>query len=175
MQYDENGKEWPVLNNCAALRHNTLSAARGQRGKPKCLCPGAKEAYRSWRENRVDDPVQAALRRSLRPGMNSMREALASQPNLRGGSCTTPWGFRISDDAFSLEFTKYGFGLRQKAKDMCVKSCPLLAECKRWITKAEEADPGSFGGVYAGMDIWDRQGRPIKLVGVKVELISDVT
>lgn len=164
---DENGKVWPVLDTCTARKHNTLHARR-KKGADKCWCPGALAAYRDYQASQSSgDPAQEALRRRLRPRPFTLKAPLVPFPDLSGGACVTPKGMEVAGAAFNDEFTAVGFTLRQAAKDMC-ETCPLLNTCKVMIKESEPA-PGAFGGVYAGMDVWDRQGNPIRLVKGKVE------
>ena len=164
---DEDGRPWPVLDTCMARKHNTLHARR-KKGADKCWCPGALAAYAAYRASKASgDPIQEALRRRLRPRPLSLRAPVVPFPDLQGGVCITPKGREVAGAAFNDEFTVVGFERRRAAKAMCGR-CPLLEKCKEMI-KAAEPTPGEFGGVYAGMDPWDRQGRPIRLVGNKVE------
>lgn len=84
-------------------------------------------------------------------------------PDLRQGLCAlSQEGRDIADAGFNTELTLSGFDAREKAKDQC-RRCAKSIECAEWVRIAEWKSPGSLGGVYAGMDRWDREGRPIRI------------
>lgn len=149
---------WPIDPACPARGHNTVSWARGgHSGKEaKCICPHAQEAYADYLE------VRRAAERD-RKYRNAPTEPKALPPmDWSRGICHRPENVEIADGGFDERVSWSGVTARANAKALCA-ACPLLAECAVWVKEAEEV-PGQLGGVYGGMDMWDRRGTPAALV-----------
>ena len=77
------------------------------------------------------------------------------EPDWIKGSCTTD--VATADLGFDTEYSPKGSKNRLAAKRMCW-DCPIMRECGDWVIAAEGEDKGSLGGVYGGMDKWNRRG-----------------
>ena len=146
----------PVDPECPARGHNTLSWARGGHSgrEARCICSHAQKVLAQYREER------RARERQQTAGRDEPR----SLPRIdwKGALCSRPENVKVADGGFDERKTWLGITARTKAKELC-RACPLFdsGECENWIRKAEHDDPGSLGGVYAGMDVWDRRGTPV--------------
>ncbi len=165
------GVPWRILDECSSVVHNTVSAARGfSRGgpMPKCICPGAVIALRLDREHRRQN-----LERNLDRigGRMAIAHTYAitgpkitevpqlkdrNMPDLNRGHCRRPWNAAIVDGGFEDSAI-----MRASAKALCNGTadqpvCPVKAECKAWMLGFEKPE-GSWGGVYAGLDVYDRR------------------
>lgn len=49
---------------------------------------------------------------------------------------------------------------RSVAKRQCLEDCPELAKCRAFILAAEIM-PGAWGGVWGGLDAFDRRGEEV--------------
>jgi hypothetical protein len=156
---------WRVLDECPATAHNSLTAARGGRYKhyAPCICPRSvalKSEYRS-RESRRDRGNRRAARVSrhiLAPAVTLA--AAVREPDWTKGVCTTPLGAAIFDDSFEESLAATEIKNRNRAKNVCLTSCPLLDQCAAWITSREKI-PGCLGGIWGGMDKFNRAGLEI--------------
>jgi hypothetical protein len=86
---------------------------------------------------------------------------LTSMPDLSSGACTRPENIATMDAAYSREASERGMLSRAQAEIVCA-SCPLstLKNCRKWVLENEEI-PGSWGGVWGGLDPWKRTGRQL--------------
>jgi hypothetical protein len=83
-------------------------------------------------------------------------------PDLRTGKCFShPAGREAHNNGFNDGMRRDAFAARERAKAWCKLPCPVLDKCRAWVM-SEESPAGSWGGVYAGMDRWDRTGKPIR-------------
>lgn len=89
------------------------------------------------------------------------------------GSCTVGDGVKIAQDAISVESSKRAIRARRAARKMC-ETCPLLTECRTWVTEMEDP-PGSWGGVWGGLDPWNRRGLELIIVGQKTAVVPYVS
>lgn len=153
------GGPWRIVQDCPGSIHNTAHAAR----EGGCRCPHALELRREeWR--RQD---QKRRKSSDRIGF-PLTLVDASTPDLSKGHCVT--GGRpaqaIMDGGYDAKRTVEGFAARERAKGVCWGSdgtqCPAMSACDGWVTGYE--DPaGSWGGVFAGKDQWERAGLVVTL------------
>lgn len=76
------------------------------------------------------------------------RSALARTPapDWRKGFCATAFGIRVMDAFIDAPLRGHGIA---NARDLCL-SCPILAECGRWI-QAVEHPAGSWSGMYGAL------------------------
>lgn len=154
------GGPWLIEPDCPSdYLHNTAYAARLPPAV-RCKCPRALWARRQeWRKQDHQRRKPGAGERIGFP----LTLVDASTPDLTSGHCVTGGllARKIMDDAYSVTRTVEGFAARERAKSVCLGSdgaqCPALSACNGWVTKYE--DPaGSWGGVYAGKDQWERAG-----------------
>lgn len=157
-QWQRVAGHWPIDPACPARGHNTVSWARGGHSgrEARCICPHAQEAYTEYLK------VRRVADRERKQRSSPLQSKPLSRMDWSRGVCHLPENIRIADGGFDERVTWSGVEARAQAKALC-KDCPILAECAIWITEAEEV-PGEMGGVYGGMDVWDRRGRPIVLV-----------
>lgn len=162
----QNGRgPWRILKGCPAVNsHNSLRAALGQSsgrvrrsGNPRCICPHALDLFKS------DNEKRAERKRNVRPvtsrcAIDAADLALMPQraPDFFGGLCTSRSGMRRADAGQNDQGTARGIAQRQLAKDLC-ELCPLKSACREWVTE-EESPAGSWGGVWGGLDPWNRKG-----------------
>lgn len=149
----------PIDPECPARGHNTLSWARGGHSgrEARCICSHAQKVLVQYREERrVREHHQ---RTAERKGPRSLPRI-----DWKDALCRRPENVKIADGGFDERKTWFGITARTKAKELC-RACPLFdsGECARYIRRAE-ALPGELGGVYAGMDIYDRRGTPVMWV-----------
>lgn len=85
------------------------------------------------------------------------------------GLCTIGDGVKIARDAISVEPSKRAIRARRTAREMC-EACPLLAECRAWVMEQEDP-PGSWGGVWGGLDPWNRRGLELIIVEQKAVVV----
>lgn len=148
---------WRILEECPADGHNITTRARGAEGRPRCICPRAralKEEYDKYRrvfDKGVRDtrPPEVEL-----PTAGPRNIKHHSAPNWYHAVCRKPENYAIVDAGFDAGKNADAALGRIKAKDLC-RSCPLRKACASWALQ-EEDPAGSWGGVWGGMDPWDR-------------------
>ena len=67
----------------------------------------------------------------------------------------------IVDAGFNTSVSYDGIANRNAAKALC-DLCPIMRECGDYVIGIEGNDPGSLGGVYGGMDPWNRRGTDLQ-------------
>lgn len=147
----------PIDPACPARGHNTVSWARGGHSgrEAKCVCPYAQKVLAQYKEERkARERQRTTEKKESRP---------LSRMDWTGALCRRPQSIGIADGGFDERKTWLGVTARTRAKALC-QECPLLVACGTWVRKAEGNTPGSLGGVYGGMDVWDRRGTPVVLV-----------
>lgn len=173
---------WRILAECPARTHNSIRAGIGQKSglniRPACICPRALDVLGPWLAARKD--AEAARMRTihhrgdprtrLQPPMPE--PVNRRSPDFTAGLCTTPGGMRAADLGMNDQASVKGIADRQVAKAWCAQ-CPMLAECRAWVT-AEEKPAGSWGGVWGGLDPWNRKGLELVIRQGKAEVIPYV-
>jgi len=174
---------WRILDECESRYHNSQTAARGKtRGQIKCVCPRALavyEQYKAARRARERDYSRERSRRAANSA-RSVRAVIRHAPQqvtmpfpfLPGAACQGPGGVETMDRALEAKMTAEGMREIDAAKALCA-TCPVMAEC-RAFARDHERPAGSWGGVWGGMDAWQRAG--FRLVGtatgIKVVAVS---
>lgn len=160
---------WRISPLCNASGHNNVSWARGTGGK-KCTCPRALYILEKYKESRRKiERAERATTRSMRTRVVPPKKM--QEPDWQKAACRT--NVRIAERGFNEDVSRRGIADRQAAKDLCTE-CPaaLFAQCKTWIKFKEGHRPGELGGVYAGMDKWNRQGTDLQSVDGKIKRVS---
>lgn len=80
-------------------------------------------------------------------------------PDLSTGLCHSTGGRGIAELGMNLSTTQTGIDDRAQAKDLCY-SCPARKACAEYVL-ANEMPRGSWGGVWGGLDSWNRKGREL--------------
>lgn len=151
------GGPWRILEDCPAVAHNTSRAAEsGRSGGAKCVCPRAvalrEERLRRWRASGTSKDNPVVKLSAVNPVPVGKRI-----PDLSAGACQRPWNVRIANGGFSVQPTKHGRDLRAAAKSLCA-TCPVLKQCREYVT-GQERPAGAWGGVWGGLDPWNRKGK----------------
>jgi hypothetical protein len=111
------------------------------------------KAYREIRGSRkMPNPVIAAFGISTAPK--------SSDPDWLKGACMEDSS--AVDLGFDTTVSYDGVKNRAIAKALC-DFCPIKRECGDWAVRTEGGAPGSLGGVYGGMDPWNRKGIDVRL------------
>lgn len=159
---------WMVLEECPAASHNTLYAARGgrYRAQGNCVCPRSLALLTKYRKD-MDRSEQRKrrLEGEARRKKRLSKPVVSDSPDWRKALCRQD--VATADLGFNTDFTKQGVADRAAAKALCLL-CPILLECREWIVRTEGDAPGSLGGVYGGMDPWNRQGLELVRYGGRV-------
>lgn len=175
---------WKIIDSCESHIHNTLWAARRTNGT-RCTCPHAVAITRARGENekarklsrkanteparqtdysaahraecRIKRAEQLALEKDARDRTESRsvvrRVREAPIPHFTGNiPCVTKAGRAVFNKAVDNPGTPR---FTEPAQALCAR-CPLLAECRNWVTSAE-IEPGAWGGVFGGMTVKDRR------------------
>jgi hypothetical protein len=168
---------WAILADCPARNHNTVSSARAThhgRARPACICYGARKAFAAWKTAIQSRPAEQ--RRGPRARGISLPElrpkpSKVPTPDLRAGLCQTPRGQEAFADSGNMGLTNKSIEARDRAKRLCnTAPCPVWVACRAWV-KAGEDPPGSWGGVYGGLDAWNRRGGQVVMRDGKAALI----
>lgn len=164
------GGPWRILDECLAVYHNTQRAALGRSiGRDKCICPRALvlKTQRAQYEKKKDEQRQA--RRRENSNYETLRvysrflhsiSAVTTTPmprEMSKAACRTGVGMQFADDGMDRHVTPAGVSKRQGAKDWCNTACPVKDTCLAYVT-ANEHPAGSWGGVWGGLDPWQRHG-----------------
>lgn len=164
---------WRILEECPAKFHNTTSAARDfSHGRPRtrCVCPRAAALHKAWRD--ALSARSAAQKGSRVRGISLPRvtpeRTLGRVPDLSAGLCRSESGRKIMEGGLVEQLTLGAERRRVLAKQLCER-CPLLAECRAWVLR-DERPVGSWGGVYGGLDPWNRTGKALIFVKGKPAL-----
>lgn len=158
-----------VLPECPAPVHNTASAGRGRSGKPKCVCPGVQKLTEEENRRRR---ASRGERRKLFPKNDPKPIKSLNYPDFSRGLCTTPYGESVARQAVTDLASAKAIAARDLAKAMCnTGPCPIRDSiCRPWVLR-EEDPPGSWGGVWGGLDPWNRRGWELIIRDGKAELI----
>lgn len=162
---------WRIVDECLSEGHNTQNwargAARGSDKRIRCVCPHAlalladyrkyaKKTDKAYRERtgsrKMPNPVIAVSGVSIAPK--------SSDPDWLKGACLE--NSKVVDLGFDITVSAEGVKNRAIAKMLC-DICPIKRECGDWAVKTEGNNPGSLGGVYGGMDAWNRKGLDLRL------------
>lgn len=169
------GGPWKISEYCEAINHNTANAARRSahgRTKVACVCPHALYLFEQWRKkmNGRDrrDPRKKGMALSL------VKPDLVADlpPDLSAGICRAPTLAEVVDKGFNQLLTKAGIQGRELSKQLC-DYCPVKKECRDWVLR-DESPAGSWGGVYGGLDPWNRRGKAVVMNGGRVEMVPYV-
>jgi hypothetical protein len=152
---------WKILEECEAPTHNTISAARGVIERnvygTRCICPHAKHLLKAMRSGENTRRKKKVVEKNV--GVVEEIKALMNphdMPDLTDGACAREENRFAVDAGFNTDRTPAGRRDRNRAKAVC-ELCPLATfqRCQTWVLTKE--DPaGSWGGVYGGLDIYDR-------------------
>lgn len=158
------GGPWRVLPECTAPSHNTVRATESKLAP--CICPHARDlvkekARRRHSGNILVGAILTPLEHDVRP------------PDFSAGLCTLPINREVVDGGFSVEGSAAAMAKRMEAKRLCY-ACPLQESVCDPYVRAAEHPRGSWGGVWAGRDPWERQGKRI-IAGQRgaVELVDE--
>lgn len=175
---------WRILPECPGRTHNSLRSALGHAGpagivKPKCICPHGQDVLEVERARRV--VIEKARVREWSHRANDPRTRLQPpmpepvqrrSPNFAAGLCTTPKGQKAADAGMNDQASLNGIASRGLAKAWCA-NCLMLQECRNWVT-SEERPAGSWGGVWGGLDPWNRKGLELVIEDGKAKVIPYV-
>lgn len=176
------GGPWLVSVHCSSDRHNTLTNARKARNaRPKepkavCVCPRALFLLQRWRGDHDSAERRAVRRRNLnqrgvRLTAATPRPITLATPDFRYGLCTTERGQAAAEGGLNDQASRSGIAARERAKNLCnAAPCPLRDRCRRWVL-TQENPPGSWGGVWGGLDPWNRGGTQLTIQDGKAVLI----
>jgi hypothetical protein len=161
---------WRILEECEAPIHNTISAARGVVARDtygkRCICPRATKLMEAYHEReRERDKARWAETDRKRELMLRQAMKAMNMPDLQDAACMLEENRHLVDAGFNDDRTAAGVRDRAKAKAVC-DSCPMntFIVCQQWV-KTEEDPKGSWGGVYAGEDIYERRGMRVHISG----------
>lgn len=148
---------WRILENCPADRHNTAKATR-DRG---CKCPRGVALLRAERNRKIG--VISEHRSVVREGGKFDSQVFRRVPEKIDHLAAPDWTkaackeyISIADGGFDTEASHEAIARREAAKLLCT-TCPLFEECRTWVMEKEQPR-GSWGGVWGGLDPWNRQG-----------------
>ncbi len=153
------GGPWIISDYCSAQSHNTLNAARRRR-RPGggCTCPHAMDVLNAWTTRNRERRVEVLEPKSSGPRLRQIVSkpiSARSYPDFTGGACLTPDGQKIALAGMNAESSIKGIKDRAGAKALC-DTCPIRDSiCRPWVL-AQERPRGSWGGVWGGLDPWNR-------------------
>lgn len=177
------GGPWRILEDCGADTHNSTRAGLG-RGhgfatRLPCTCPRALVLLAQYQARRLElREIERAQKRRPRQDNRARLQLPVPQlaeirsPNFIEGLCAKPGGMAYADKGMNDQASHRGIAERQEAKNLCA-ACPMLQECKAWAL-GQEKPAGSWGGVWGGMDPWNRKGLELVIRGGKAEVIPYV-
>lgn len=168
---------WRILTECPSPFHNTQHSALGRHlGGHKCICPRALHLKATRRQNGQPKAPKVARQRLWQYSRflySAPNVTIAPMPEeLNRAACATKEGIPYAEAGMDRHMTKRGMELRQKAKDWCNTACPVLDQCRAYI-EANEEPRGSWGGVWGGLDPWERRGLRLVLIQGKVRIIEN--
>jgi hypothetical protein len=156
------GGPWKIIDTCHCHVHNTVYAARLR--PARCICPRAI-ALRSMRaqkatvyKRRVRDErhVPHGVRRAPDRAESCSPVRKVNEAPIPHFTGHEPCGSGEGQPVFNQAVDAPGTArLTDPAVKLC-STCPLLAECRNWVLKAE-LEPGAWGGVYGGLTVKDRK------------------
>lgn len=154
---------WKISPLCKARGHNSLTWARGSMKNidHKCTCPRALWLLEEYKASRNEVEKAQRVRNKI---VHRNTSVVVAEPNWQRGACRAD--VTTAELGFNDEVSKKGIADRMAAKELC-QDCPMsmFRQCQSWIVAKEAGMPGVMGGVYAGMDRWNRQGFELALVG----------
>ena len=171
--------EYPVLPECPAKYHNSLSSASGRYLPEKCICPHAIALLAKRHEARRDDHARKRGKGIGARTSNIKLSAVAPKPisspnypDFSGGLCTTKHGMAAAQDGMDDTATLRGIAARERAKALCnAGPCPIRDTiCRPWVFM-EESPAGSWGGVWGGFDPWNRKGEEVVIIDGKAAVV----
>lgn len=178
------GGPWRILKDCGADVHNSTRAGLG-RGhgfvtRLPCTCPRALEMLAQYQARRLElREIERVSKRRPRQDKRARLQlplplpAEIRSPNFIEGLCTKPGNMAYADKGMNDQASLAGIADRQEAKDLCAV-CPMKLECKAWAL-GQEKPAGSWGGVWGGMDPWNRKGLELVIQDGRAEVIPYVT
>jgi hypothetical protein len=167
---------WRISEFCEAHSHNTLNAARGKGKAVRCICPRGVARLKQWRDEFTIPAVKNARNRELRRRgvvLPRIKPKLVEErvPDLSAGACGTERGRKVIELGFNVQTSRAGIAARARAKALCTAGpCPMRMSCLRYVLSQEEP-AGSWGGVFGGLDPWNRRGQELAMVDGKARVI----
>lgn len=172
------GGPWAISPDCRVKWHNTGAAAKGSLKDGRCECPRAVELREADLQKRKDERAIAAIAAGRVPARGRPtgetkapdsspvfetampRPTDVRSPNFRGAACLQPWAQEIVDRSFSLYGGTGGIERREEMRVKVCGVCPFIRDCAAWVLAAE-TPAGSWGGMYGGLDVWNRAGHEL--------------
>lgn len=160
---------WKILPECPAEGHNTVNWARRKKENGRCICPRGAKLYADYR-------AQQNERQKKRDKERTREYPSTAKPMIVKVYPEPDWsqGFCIDDletvrKGENIEASKEGIADRFEMRSLC-GICPVRQECRNWIL-SNEKPAGSLGGVYGGLDKWNRQGRDMRIVNGRIRVV----
>lgn len=109
--------------------------------------------------------ADARFTRIKLPAASSKPVESLTYPDFTGGLCTTARGRKAADIGMNDQISLKGISDRERAKALCnTGPCPIRdTVCRPWVLR-EESPRGSWGGVWGGLDPWNRRGEELIFV-----------
>ncbi len=149
---------WKILDECPATGHNIIRHARGLDGLAKCICPRATALRTEYNAVRRIDEKEARtvkMEQEIRlPVAVPKNIHQFDAPDWARAVCRKSENIPVVDLGFEISRTRVARSGRAMAKLLCA-TCPLQQVCLAWVMQEEEP-AGSWGGVWGGMDPWER-------------------
>jgi len=171
------GGPWRILDNCLAPLHNSLRAAEGRNRAPRCICPRALVIRRArqnrWNELRSARRVEGRAIKTIQPGHMIPRANKVTEPmpDMSQALCRRPDMMKVMDKGFGTGVSEGAQAARQAAKDVC-SFCPIAETvCGPYVERAEKP-AGSWGGIWAGRDPWERMGLRLVIKDGSAEVLT---
>jgi len=170
---------WRILAECPSSTHNSVRAARAHvkghgDGTEKCICPRALSLLAAWRKSSDSLERQRerfARMKKIRLPLQTPAPVSVRMPDLRGGVCYRPEASKASEGGMNQQASISGIRARNRAKALCdAGPCPVRAQCRAWCLSNEQP-AGSWGGVYGGLDPWNRRNLDLVVLHNKVEVV----
>jgi hypothetical protein len=143
---------WRIDPQCPGLLHNTMRAAEGRNGQPKCICPRGRAmlAHKTARTANRQREMRTEARRNAQRSLSRLITRLQirtdmpvpnfTAANCREGKALSPERLKVVDGGYSSEGN-----LRHK--QMC-EACPIRLQCLEWALATREPE-GIWGGATA--------------------------
>lgn len=169
---------WRILADCPSSTHNSVRAARAhvrEHGDDtsKCVCPRSLSLLAAWRV-RSDSPERQRERfarmKKIKLPLQIPVPVNTRMPDLRGGVCFRPEAASAAEAGMNEQASHAGIKARNRAKALCdAGPCPVRSICRSWCLTNEDP-PGSWGGVYGGLDPWNRRNLQIVVRSNRIEV-----